>query len=231
MSSIVRTIFVIIACSMLILIPWPIGGDFPFVRSVVGGGAALSLLLAFVFQFRARAPQKLSISWLFLAIGIGWAIFQVLPGSGSVSEPSVSEPSSTAQVSGTSINQASLITLESPILDSTVSDQEVDSNQEVDGNPFETGAQPLSRYPAASRERLAELAFLVSILIATSCLVTTRRAVRSVMVAAAVAGISVAFVGIVQKLIWNGKLLWIYEYTIGGSPFASFVNRNNAGGF
>ncbi len=165
---------------MLMLIAWPVGGNFPFVRTVVGICAAVSLLLALVSQFRLRSPQKLTISWLFLALGLGWAIFQIMPASEILS-----------------------------------------------ASQFNS----ISFYPAASKERLAELAFLVSILIATSCLVTTRRAVWSVMMTAAVSGMALAFVGIVQKLIWNGKLLWVYEYTKGGSPFASFVNKNNAGGF
>ena len=44
-------------------------------------------------------------------------------------------------------------------------------------------------------------------------------------------GFALAFLGIVQKLRWNGKILWVVELSQGGSPFGPFVNRNNAGGY
>lgn len=43
-------------------------------------------------------------------------------------------------------------------------------------------------------------------------------------------GVLLAFVGIVQKLTYNGKILWIFEVSM-GSPFGPFVNRNNASGY
>ena len=44
-------------------------------------------------------------------------------------------------------------------------------------------------------------------------------------------GAALACFGILQAVSWNGKLFWTVELTGGGSPFASFVSRNNAGGF
>ncbi len=47
----------------------------------------------------------------------------------------------------------------------------------------------------------------------------------------AVNGAALACFGILQMTTFNGKLYWVYELTRGGQPFASFVNRNNAGGY
>lgn len=47
----------------------------------------------------------------------------------------------------------------------------------------------------------------------------------------AVNGAALSFFGIVQLLSWNGKLFWTVPLMLGGQPFASFVNRNNAAGY
>ena len=47
----------------------------------------------------------------------------------------------------------------------------------------------------------------------------------------AVDGAALATFGIVQKINWNGQLFWSIPLSHGGSPFASYVNRNNATGF
>ncbi len=44
-------------------------------------------------------------------------------------------------------------------------------------------------------------------------------------------GVALTFFGLVQKLTYNNKLYWVYELTVGGSPFGPFVNRNNAAGY
>lgn len=49
--------------------------------------------------------------------------------------------------------------------------------------------------------------------------------------ACSINGAALAFFGILQKLTFNGKLFWQLELTQGGTPFASFVNRNNGAGF
>ena len=52
-----------------------------------------------------------------------------------------------------------------------------------------------------------------------------------VIVALAASGVAISFVGILQRLSNNGKVLWQYELLGGGSPFGPFVNANNAAGF
>ena len=41
----------------------------------------------------------------------------------------------------------------------------------------------------------------------------------------------VSFIGILQKLTWNGKLYWIREGTYGDNVFGPFVNRNSYAAF
>lgn len=44
-------------------------------------------------------------------------------------------------------------------------------------------------------------------------------------------GAVLGFFGIVQRLTWNGMLFWQVPLRFGGTPFASYVNRNNAAGY
>lgn len=44
-------------------------------------------------------------------------------------------------------------------------------------------------------------------------------------------GVALAAFGVLQKLSFNGKIYWVREITMGGSPFGPFVNRNNASGY
>ncbi len=48
------------------------------------------------------------------------------------------------------------------------------------------------------------------------------------IVAVFITGLS--FFGMVQHFLWNGKIYWIRELTLGGTPFGPFVNRNHYAG-
>ena len=92
------------------------------------------------------------------------------------------------------------------------------------------GWSELSAYGAESRSRLCELllgvgVFLVSI---AACRFKNPAWLFGVV---ALNGFALAAFGIIQRMTWNGKLYWTYELVHGGLPFASFVNRNNAGGY
>ena len=43
-------------------------------------------------------------------------------------------------------------------------------------------------------------------------------------------GMLLAFLGIVQRLTYNGKVFWIFE-VLRGDPFGPFINKNNGAGF
>lgn len=89
----------------------------------------------------------------------------------------------------------------------------------------------ISLYPASTGHDLVLLVFLVGACVAASQLFCVPRAAMWLCGAVAVNGAALAFFGMVQQLSWNGQLYWQVPLTRGGSPFASFVNRNNAGGY
>lgn len=58
---------------------------------------------------------------------------------------------------------------------------------------------------------------------------TSQHLVLLLVVATANAGL-LSFIGIVQKLTYQGQILWTFD-VFAGLPFATFVNRNNGAGF
>jgi O-antigen ligase len=54
---------------------------------------------------------------------------------------------------------------------------------------------------------------------------------RSLLAVLAFNGAALGGFGIIQRLSWNGLLFWSVELRHGGTPFASYVNRNNAAGY
>ena len=99
------------------------------------------------------------------------------------------------------------------------------------GGSTEMGARnSISIYPAATRESLVDFLTGVATFFACSILMQRRREIHIAMFALALVGVSVAFLGILQAVAWNGQIYWRYELLNGGQAFASFVNRNNAAG-
>lgn len=59
----------------------------------------------------------------------------------------------------------------------------------------------------------------------------TKRDIVLLMSVVATNGVLISFFGIIHKFTTNGKMYWVHEVILGGSPFGPFVNRNNAGGY
>jgi len=93
------------------------------------------------------------------------------------------------------------------------------------------GHQPQSLYPAATRLETARLGMAMIACYLGIVLFADVNSQRWLWGAFAVNGAALAFFGIVQQLSWNGKLFWTVPLQLGGQPFASFVNRNNAAGY
>ncbi len=99
--------------------------------------------------------------------------------------------------------------------------------------PFGAGdvSNTISTFPAASKRQLVVLASAMGLFLSSMILYRDRESLWPILFAVAISGFAVGFVGVLQKLGGNGKILWVYELLYGGQPFGPFVNRNNAAGF
>ncbi|MBX3438963.1 MAG: hypothetical protein KF861_15840, partial [Planctomycetaceae bacterium] len=85
--------------------------------------------------------------------------------------------------------------------------------------------------PASTRTQASLLFFALGAFVLGSRWFSTGPSQIWLWRALAINGAALAFFGIVQKLTWNGLLFWSVPLRQGGTPFASFVNRNNAAGY
>lgn len=85
--------------------------------------------------------------------------------------------------------------------------------------------------PASTRFALARLAFASLAMFLSAQVFADPRRIPWLWRALALNGVALAFFGLVQMLTWNGKLFWTILLELGGQPFSTFVNRNNAAGY
>ncbi len=92
-------------------------------------------------------------------------------------------------------------------------------------------AHSLSLLPEATEEIAGHLvlAATVSLMALLSCNSDRRQA--TLLWSLAVNGTLLSLFGMIQKVTWNGQLFWFLPLSQGGTPFASYVNRNNAAGY
>ena len=89
----------------------------------------------------------------------------------------------------------------------------------------------LSLYPASTRADMSLLTLILTALVLACLTITSSTRRLAICGLAAINGAAMAFFGIVQQLSWNGKIYWFVPLTLGGIPFAGYVNRNNAAGY
>ncbi len=88
----------------------------------------------------------------------------------------------------------------------------------------------LSLYPHATAIELSRiLSYLVVYFLAVQ-LLKDRASIERVSALLLIFGCLIALFGIVQKLLYNGKIYWLRTLTEGGSPFGPYVNRNHFAG-
>ena len=90
---------------------------------------------------------------------------------------------------------------------------------------------PISIYPSASRAEIYVLASAITLFLSSVVLFRDQKTIVPVIFSIGAVGFAVAFVGVVQNLGFNGKVLWVYDLLYGGQPFGPFVNKNNGAGF
>ena len=202
--------------TMAVLSPWFIGGNFPFARtSLIGGciAALLVVLLTLVKDICGGIGKGMSVPWIWwvLLLGVGFTAFQAAPQSSTVQSnfgyKNQSEVNSaTSFVSGGDRRQAGNLALEERV-------------------------RPISIYAPATRSKLVDLLYAVSLFVVASLVLRDSRAVVFTFASLALVGALISFVGVLQILSGDSRVLWQYELLWGGNPFASFVNSNNAAGF
>ncbi len=84
--------------------------------------------------------------------------------------------------------------------------------------------------PSTTRSATARLCFVLAVFLLASEWFVVPPFAWYFCWSLALSGTALSFFGIVQKLSWNGQMFWTIPLTLGGTPFASYVNRNNAAG-
>lgn len=98
-------------------------------------------------------------------------------------------------------------------------------------SPTSEIASSVSVYAPATRGKLVDLICGVGLFVCSSIVFKDSTAVQLVLISLTAVGVLISFVGVLQILSGDVRLLWQYELLWGGWPFASFVNSNNAAGF
>jgi len=93
--------------------------------------------------------------------------------------------------------------------------------------PVKNGERPLSIFPPSTIEYLLKLLALCAVFLVTVNMLTEKEQMRRLVIAIICAGFFLAFIGILQKLTWNGRLLWFRTPRYGGDPFGPYVNKNH----
>lgn len=202
---------------MLLLVtaaPWWFGGTEPSTQFWLCCGVVAALVCWALGQFTTRSLEVvLPAALLPLCCAVGLGAFQQLPlptEAGRVLAPRAVELrrflASEANPSDAALAENLHLEAASP-------------------------RQPLSVYPAATRNDLALLIVGTAVFLLGATLFRTPHTQVWLCAALALNGAALAFFGIVQRLTFNGLLYWRVPMNEGGTPFGPFVNRNNAGGF
>lgn len=194
--------------SAAVVAPWFFGAVKAPFQAILCGALCLVLLGCALGQcFRKAPPLPTMVIPLALAIGLG--VFQLVPFS--------SETLQWLSPRGATLWRE----LDEWTLNSTDAPASDDAAQ----------TRTISLYPASTGHDLALLVLCVGGFVAASQLFSAPKAGLWLCGAVAINGAALSFFGLVQQLTWNGRIYWQVPLTRGGSPFASFVNRNNAGGY
>ena len=202
--------------AMAFLSPWFIGGNYPFTRTglIAGSGLALLLIAVEIVMVPRRSSHKsVKIPWIWwvLLLGVAFTAFQASPLSSSVQARF-----GTQDVAGFAGDAAS---------------PSVAPGDRVAKHAPNLSQRPISTYAPATRSKLVDLLYGVGLFVCATLVLRDARSFMPVLASLAVVGVLVSFVGVLQILSGDSRVLWMYELLWGGGPFASFVNSNNAAGF
>jgi O-antigen ligase len=95
------------------------------------------------------------------------------------------------------------------------------------GRPVDAGHRTLSVYQKSTAAYLLKMISCLLIFFVMVNTLTTKEQMRRIVIVVIASGFLLAFAGIIQKLTWNGKLLWFRVPRHGGDPFGPYVNKNH----
>jgi O-antigen ligase/tetratricopeptide (TPR) repeat protein len=242
-------VFIVALC----LSPWPIGGNYPFTRTVLLAILSVVFLIATINflcskPFRAnftdairfesgKSRQRIpKVVWVLL-LGIGCTVLQAAGGSPLVPSPA-DQWSSSDRLPG----NPALPSFGAGVTGNDMASAQPDDFPAVVDNESNLAVQwhaasfPGSVYPAATRRRLVDLLLATAAFVFAALIFRSQPAVGWLMASIMVTGVGLSAFGIIQKLsfegrVFNGRVFGVYELLFGGDPFGPFVNGNNAAGF
>lgn len=89
----------------------------------------------------------------------------------------------------------------------------------------------ISLDPPATKQALMKLSVLLGYFFLAGQLISNRRRLSLTVIVLMILGFAVAVVGILNKLTFNGRILWFRESEFALGSFGPFVNRNHFAGF
>lgn len=222
-SSSLAAVARIVTLASVMAMPWLFGGVQPAVKVWLVAGVALALSISLIAQLTGavtieRLPWTAAV--LMLAVGLGLVQSVALP-EGALT-----------RLSPTSWRQWNelLPQPQTAAISRALPAKTEDSTRELTQLQSARTAT-ISLYPAETRRRVTLLATMGGLFLLGVLLFSDRLSSLMLFVLVAINGVALAFFGIVQQLVWNGMLYGTVSLDRGGAPFASFVNRNNAGGY
>jgi O-antigen ligase len=188
---------------ILVVTPWCYGGVDESTQFWIALGLAVLGVASLVLP-KSKVPHRLIIATIPLGLAFAWGLFQLIPWPRFVAN--------------------------------FVSPRTVELRLELDVDPETVATRPtqlhaFSLHPAATRYHLALFSLGVGGFYLGATLFRTPSAVLWLCGAVAVNGAALSIFGLIQKLTWNGRIYWVGPVPLGYSVFASFVNRNHAGGY
>jgi O-antigen ligase len=106
----------------------------------------------------------------------------------------------------------------------------INPNQ-LDNHPTVQLNNTISLNPYVTRAELLKMLSYIGVFFLIIGNITTREQKNRLLTAIIATGFLLSVFGLIQHFTWNGKIYWFRELTHGGSPFGSFINKNNFAGY
>jgi len=228
LSKIISVLIEVLIAALILLLPFAFGAVEEWAYTAIEIIAAVMTLLWLIKLLVSRGEQRIRFPWILIPVllFLAYGAFQLVP----LSRDAVRELSPAAyrfyavQIAG---------------YDKAVYLKNMDERDYrytfMKTNPYRTFLyRPVSRYdrslslyPRSTEQYLLKIISCLLIFFVMVNTLTTKEQLSRIVLVIIAAGFLLAFIGILQKLTWNGKLLWFRVPRHGGDPFGPYVNKNH----